>query len=900
MPFFPFGRDLIPLGLASALCLAATLPGQTIPEEIDDLLDEATILDYEWTILFEDEDGSTIYYDRNADVPHIPASNTKIFTTAAAFGILGETYTFETRVYYDGTLSAGTLNGDIVLISEHDPSWNTSVFGSGNADAALQAIAALVKSAGVDTINGRVEGYGAMIYNYGSTSEGHQFTAQDELNREAAVAFRSALIDNGVSFGSVINSAGFDTFTIPGGSTLLVTYQSDALQNGYGDDLDLFGCARILNKVSHNVMADLFLMHLGYVDSGTSSFAAGETAVLDWLQNTAGVDNTGAAQADGSGLSRDNFFSARQTVDTIRYMLANHPTYDDTLPISAVDGTLGSRLGGTLAGDVHAKTGTLPNSGVVSLSGYIDHPLDGDRYLFSIYANTPGADTGGEPIAVTTTRDAIDDVVRVLGEDYPPFSPNTLAVLNQGGGTVRVEWSNPAVVTDGYEVYAADQGQPLAPAASVAPAYIIESGAGGLNNADYSDTGGFENSSAHSTAPGLSGAVGSRFIRPTTGNGTATFAPSGLAQGRYRVDVTCFDFASANAPGTTVTFNDADGIRSSVFELSEQTAGDRWRGVGTFDFVPGQGHSVAFANALQVTTGADDRMNPAAVRFIPLYFEESSLAAGQRRNYRVTAEGPGGETKTSDVFQAVVGSSPAQILVVDGFDRWNTYSDNADNESHDFAAITAASIPSGRSVDTVANEMIEDGTIDLASYFAAVYVLGEESTIDEAFSDAEQPLVEAFQTGGGHLFVSGSEIAWDLDRPSGPSTADRAFMNNVLFAAYAGDDAATYTAAGAGGSIFSGVASLTFDNGTNGTYDVNFPDMLTPTGTGAIAAMTYSGGSGGNAAVTYDGSNGGGKVVFLGFPFETIVDQIDRDDVMTAAMNFFGTPSSLDGWMLFE
>jgi len=62
-----------------------------------------------------------------------------------------------------------------------------------------------------------------------------------------------------------------------------------------------------------------------------------------------------------------------------------------------------------------------------------------------------------------------------------------------------------------------------------------------------------------------------------------------------------------------------------------------------------------------------------------------------------------------------------------------------------------------------------------------------------------------------------------------------------------------------------------FDNGTRGTYNVDFPGMLTPTN-GSIKAISYSGGLGGAAAVQYDGSLGGGKLVNWGFPFETITN----------------------------
>ncbi|MDX1973437.1 MAG: D-alanyl-D-alanine carboxypeptidase, partial [Candidatus Sumerlaeia bacterium] len=46
----------------------------------------------QWSILIENDNGSTVYYSLNPDVPRRPASNTKIFVTSGAMGINGPTY----------------------------------------------------------------------------------------------------------------------------------------------------------------------------------------------------------------------------------------------------------------------------------------------------------------------------------------------------------------------------------------------------------------------------------------------------------------------------------------------------------------------------------------------------------------------------------------------------------------------------------------------------------------------------------------------------------------------------------------------------------------------------------------------------------------------------------------
>ena len=63
-----------------------------------------------------------VLYSQNPDKLFTPASNTKLFTTAAALALIGPDYSFRTTVETTGTLDKhGRLTGDLVLVGRGDP-----------------------------------------------------------------------------------------------------------------------------------------------------------------------------------------------------------------------------------------------------------------------------------------------------------------------------------------------------------------------------------------------------------------------------------------------------------------------------------------------------------------------------------------------------------------------------------------------------------------------------------------------------------------------------------------------------------------------------------------------------------------------------------------------------------
>lgn len=89
---------------------------------IDSVLLAPDFVDAIWAAHVVDLQTGRTLYSRNARKNLIPASNAKLFTTAAALEHLGPDFRFETVVYAHGNVRGDTLFGDIVIRGAGDPS----------------------------------------------------------------------------------------------------------------------------------------------------------------------------------------------------------------------------------------------------------------------------------------------------------------------------------------------------------------------------------------------------------------------------------------------------------------------------------------------------------------------------------------------------------------------------------------------------------------------------------------------------------------------------------------------------------------------------------------------------------------------------------------------------------
>jgi serine-type D-Ala-D-Ala carboxypeptidase/endopeptidase (penicillin-binding protein 4) len=94
---------------------------EELQSRISRLLEHPRFAAARWGVLIETRDGR-ILYEREADKAFMPASNMKLYTTAAALDAFGPAHKFKTSVYATSPVSRrGEIRGDLILYGRGDP-----------------------------------------------------------------------------------------------------------------------------------------------------------------------------------------------------------------------------------------------------------------------------------------------------------------------------------------------------------------------------------------------------------------------------------------------------------------------------------------------------------------------------------------------------------------------------------------------------------------------------------------------------------------------------------------------------------------------------------------------------------------------------------------------------------
>ncbi|MEN8250914.1 MAG: N-acetylmuramoyl-L-alanine amidase [Bacteroidota bacterium] len=267
---------------------------------------------------------------------------------------------------------------------------------------------------------------------------------------------------------------------------------------------------------------------------------------------------------------------------------------------------------------------------------------------------------------------------------------------------------------------------------------------------------------------------------------------------------------------------------------------------------------------------------------IDQYSQFLEVPATDVYHYKLVAVNEGGfESESSDIYSCRGSNSNINALIVDGFDRTNgSYS----NPQHDFAANYFRGMQGSGdfSITTAVNEKLLNNALDITSYDMIFWFFGDESSTTTTLSVSDQNMLKEFLQGGGKLFISGSEVGWDLVEKG--NTTDKAFYNNYLKANFTGDGGSGRSpATGVAGTDF---ADLVVEFGI--TYIENYPDEISARD-GSENILQYANSKYGGIAYTGTFGDGviPGSVVYVSFTLETAV-QDDIDATMAKVIDYFG------------
>lgn len=333
----------------------------------------------------------------------IPASNTKLFTTAVAISNLGGDFRIATKIFTDDfDITDGVING------------NVYIKGFGNStltDSDIKQMAQIIRSKGITEITGMIIGddtYFDKVYRRDDwiadenanvklppisalTVDRNRKIVQKRIRRRirsyvvhvdnpplnAAEILRTKLKDIGITV-KKSSSVGETPDEV-----LLLTESK----------IELRELIKMVNKHSDNFLAEGLFKTIGAEvskDQGNAFYST--QAILDFIEDH-GIYATGTAVVDGSGISRYDQITPGAIVGLLEAMyfdIRNFNDFYNSLSIAGVDGTLGHRMIGSLAeNNFHGKTGSL--NGVTSLSGYLKTASKDDLIVSLIFEFQQGS-----------------------------------------------------------------------------------------------------------------------------------------------------------------------------------------------------------------------------------------------------------------------------------------------------------------------------------------------------------------------------------------------------------------------------------------------------------------------------------------------------------------------------
>jgi len=124
---------------------------------IDTLLNNAPTNMGWWGVKVQYANTGEVIYERNSSKMFMPASNMKMYTTAAALCLLGPQYRYATDFVTNGSIRQGVLDGDLIIRGSGDPTWSWRFYDD-NYDSVMVRFVDSLKALGIREIKGNIVG----------------------------------------------------------------------------------------------------------------------------------------------------------------------------------------------------------------------------------------------------------------------------------------------------------------------------------------------------------------------------------------------------------------------------------------------------------------------------------------------------------------------------------------------------------------------------------------------------------------------------------------------------------------------------------------------------------------------------------------------------------------------
>lgn len=356
-----------------------------------------------------DPDGATVLAHQPA-TPLVPASTAKLLTAAAALHVLGPDHRFRTVVRGQAPVE-GVVAGDLHLVGGGDPILATGAYADRfprqpqlRTDMAVLADA--VRAAGIRRVEGSVVGdetrYDTQRYVPGWPG---RYLDQNVVGPLSALSVNDSFARYPGDGGDRLEPAGEPAVHAAAVLTLLLAERGievvgppragpapEAPELGAVESEPLTAVVGQLLRESDNMVAELLVKELGRTAGDPST--AGGAAVLRRALEDLGLDTTGLAVADGSGLSTDNRLTCELLTDVLLHPEVG-PTLEEGMAVAGETGTLTDAFEGTsLEGVLAAKTGSL--NAVAALAGSVTD--DDGPVTFAFVANDPDGRIDEAPV----------------------------------------------------------------------------------------------------------------------------------------------------------------------------------------------------------------------------------------------------------------------------------------------------------------------------------------------------------------------------------------------------------------------------------------------------------------------------------------------------------------------